>query len=638
MKESLSKLEPFIKVIVGAIILTLLVLYLLTKVLSIYSLTPFQASLSIIKDVLFSLTGIILELVFLGFLVALACWIRMDEGILIRPFEIDVDVGDYNGQTISNTLITDLQKILQIHNWASKFGPVDVSDISKESKPVKIDLALHQTIKREKSAYESGESFGSVSAGSLTFSLGQLLVFFKRHTGNSGRIIAGSLQKHGSKICLIASMEQKGAKIWEVQQNIGTQEKEDLSPFIKDLALKIYKDMFEKGISAKTWLGFKYYTQALEEYYKYVETNAEINIDQSRGCCLQALQIEADYKQPAKLLYILALTVLGKGNYSKAEKLFRESINLTLSEPDADMFFGLGTALHNQRKNSEAIANYDISIMLQPSRDYTWANKGNALADLEQYTEAIECYDKAIKLSDSTIRKPEVLAATWYLRGFALYNCHRYQDAIESYNHATEIDPSFAFAWTNKGSAYSELGKEYETKKEYNISIDFYKKALNSYDNAIKLKPKDDLNWYNRGLALYKLGNIYCTDKELCDEGIDFLNNAVESYDCLLTVRNFSTGLTFINEPYIDALIDKGNAFAALGAIYSEIKKSDAKASELYKKAIESYKEAIKIDPQSGRAYYCESLVLRALHQGLEAEEAIAKAKELGHPTNPSPD
>jgi|WetSurMetagenome_2_1015567.scaffolds.fasta_scaffold134365_2 tetratricopeptide (TPR) repeat protein len=354
-------------------------------------------------------------------------------------------------------------------------------------------------------------------------------------------------------------------------------------------------------------------------------------MDQSRDNCLQALRVEADYKQPAKLLYVLAITVLSEGNYMMAEKLFRESINLTLGEPDADIFFGLGTALHKQRKNSEAITNYDISIMLDPSKDYTWANKGNALADLEQYNEAIESYDNAIRLFDSANRKPEILATTWYLRGFALYNCRRYQDAIESYDKATEIDPSFAFAWTNKGSAYSELGKEYETKKDYDNSIDSYNKALNSFEIAIKLKPKDALNWYNRGLVLCSLGEIYCTDKELCDKGIEFINKAIESYDSLLTIRTIVVGFTFTNDPYVDALIDKGYAFAVLGKIYTEIKESDKKANELYNKAIESYEAAIKINQQSRRAYYHESVVLKALHRDPEAEEALARAKELGY-------
>jgi|WetSurMetagenome_2_1015567.scaffolds.fasta_scaffold782652_1 hypothetical protein len=113
MKERLiSKLETFtILRVIAAIILTVLVLYLLSKALGIHSLAPLQASLNTSKDILFSLIEVVLALIFLIFLLALAYWIKLDEGILIRPFEIDASEGKYKSQSISNMLITDLQKI-----------------------------------------------------------------------------------------------------------------------------------------------------------------------------------------------------------------------------------------------------------------------------------------------------------------------------------------------------------------------------------------------------------------------------------------------------------------------------------------------------------------------------------------------
>jgi len=59
------------------------------------------------------------------------------------------------------------------------------------------------------------------------------------------------MQKHGSNIYIVASTENENAKIWEVQQDTSTQKDEDISPLLKDLALKIAKDMSEKRSPAR---------------------------------------------------------------------------------------------------------------------------------------------------------------------------------------------------------------------------------------------------------------------------------------------------------------------------------------------------------------------------------------------------
>jgi tetratricopeptide (TPR) repeat protein len=55
-----------------------------------------------------------------------------------------------------------------------------------------------------------------------------------------------------------------------------------------------------------------------------------------------------------------------------------------------------------------------------------WFNKGYALIQLEKYEEAIECYDKAIKIEPND-------ALAWDTKGIALVNLGKNNEAIECY-------------------------------------------------------------------------------------------------------------------------------------------------------------------------------------------------------------
>ena len=115
-----------------------------------------------------------------------------------------------------------------------------------------------------------------------------------------------------------------------------------------------------------------------------------------------------------------------------------------------------------------------------------WRNKGGALYSLGKYDEAIECYDKAIKIDPDN-------SVVWNNKGLALNSLGKYDEAIECYDKAIKIDPDDADLWNNKGLALNSLG---------NVIA-----AITSYDKAIKIDPDDADLWNNKGLALNSLGN-----------------------------------------------------------------------------------------------------------------------------------
>ena len=105
-------------------------------------------------------------------------------------------------------------------------------------------------------------------------------------------------------------------------------------------------------------------------------------------------------------------------------------------------------------EHKEAIEFYDKALKIVEIGEI-YLNKGISLVELERFEDAVTCYDKAatIDTNDSLI---------WYNRGVALTELEKYDDAILSYEKAIEISPGYADAWYNKAELLKHTGLEDE--------------------------------------------------------------------------------------------------------------------------------------------------------------------------------
>ena len=71
---------------------------------------------------------------------------------------------------------------------------------------------------------------------------------------------------------------------------------------------------------------------------------------------------------------------------------------------------------------------------------YALDNKGLALYNLGKYEEAIEWYDKVLKIDPNDVNALNN-------KGLALNNLGKYQEAIEWYDKALEIDPNVCYCF-----------------------------------------------------------------------------------------------------------------------------------------------------------------------------------------------
>ena len=167
---------------------------------------------------------------------------------------------------------------------------------------------------------------------------------------------------------------------------------------------------------------------------------------------------------------------------SKSTKpLLREKRSIS-----AKTYFLWGNAKYHQGDYAGAIADYTMTIRLQPDLADAYCNRGCAKGALGQHLAAIADFDTAIRL------QPD-LADAYYNRGIVKANLGQYLAAISDYDTAIKLKPDDAEAYNNRGGAKCELGQ--------------YLAAIADYDTAIRIKTDYAIAYHNRGLAKYKLGH-----------------------------------------------------------------------------------------------------------------------------------
>jgi tetratricopeptide (TPR) repeat protein len=137
-----------------------------------------------------------------------------------------------------------------------------------------------------------------------------------------------------------------------------------------------------------------------------------------------------------------------------------------------------------------------------------YVNEGNNLSIEGRYDEAIEAYEKAIKIN------PEYSEA-WNLKGEALSKSGNPREAIKCFDVALAIDPEYAEAWNNKGLRSRDLG--------------YIDEAVNCFDNATDFNPSYAEAWYNKGETFSAQGSALSSYRY--DEVVTYYSKAQESYD-----------------------------------------------------------------------------------------------------------
>jgi adenylate cyclase len=189
--------------------------------------------------------------------------------------------------------------------------------------------------------------------------------------------------------------------------------------------------------------------------------------DAASALCEQALAIDPNN--------VRALTVLGnkfwwpaalglssdpKGDFERADELASKALAL---DPDFYWAHSLkGWLLLGQRRNDEAVAEFERSRALDPS----WADADVGLGFLQlrlgEFDKSAESFDKAIRVS------PYDRGVSYWSAGKALANfgLKRYDQAIEQLRHVIAINPNgIAWAHATLVAALALTGHETEARE-----------------------------------------------------------------------------------------------------------------------------------------------------------------------------
>lgn len=166
----------------------------------------------------------VLSLFFIALLIMFYFWIRRDEDMLIQPFEVARSEDKYNGKAITDLLISEIYRIYKIINKTTyerienKTEPETFSVVSLVIDREKgIPMLSTPSVMPITSMTTSIPSLGTISMGSATISIGELMLTIKRicRGYDYRQVITGSLQRYGSEISLVACLVGKQCQAWE---------------------------------------------------------------------------------------------------------------------------------------------------------------------------------------------------------------------------------------------------------------------------------------------------------------------------------------------------------------------------------------------------------------------------------------
>jgi tetratricopeptide (TPR) repeat protein len=211
----------------------------------------------------------------------------------------------------------------------------------------------------------------------------------------------------------------------------------------------------------------------------------------------------------------LGKTYYQLGDEDKAKDSYRKAVAIA----PAYTFNSWGNALYDLERYSEAVVKYQQSSEMAPDEAVYYANQGDAYNQMGQSDQAAAAYSEAVTVDPS-------YDAAYNKWGNLLYDQNQYADAAEKYKQAIAIRPGDAIYHANLGGAYREMEQYDLAAQEYQAAVNIdpsyvsawnqwgnalyslgqYADAADKYQQAIALSPDVPVYHYNLGMAYYQLG------------------------------------------------------------------------------------------------------------------------------------
>jgi tetratricopeptide (TPR) repeat protein len=232
------------------------------------------------------------------------------------------------------------------------------------------------------------------------------------------------------------------------------------------------------------------------------------------------------------------------------------------------------TVRRNEDYRSE-LSIWADTVAKRPANWRALGSLGEALARAGKVTDAIRCWEQALRL------EPDLAEAHNNL-GIALHRAGKVQEAIEQYEEALRIKPDYADAHNNLGSVLMELGRTSE--------------ARGHFEQALRIKPDYGDAHCNLGSVLTRQGRL--------PEAISHFDQALHINPDFAKAHN-NLGVVLMSQGRLQAAIDQYEQALHIDPDYAEahfnLGSALQRAGQI-KKAIEHYEQALRINPDFAQA------------------------------------
>jgi tetratricopeptide (TPR) repeat protein len=183
------------------------------------------------------------------------------------------------------------------------------------------------------------------------------------------------------------------------------------------------------------------------------------------------------------------------------------TLKISPSDPVGHFFTGI---LNGMVKNyNSALKAYDLAIQINPKFTLAYFNRANIKLEMAQQLRSNETGLGNISIGNST----QMVKST------PDPDLPDYKDALEDYDKALKLNPDLSFAWFNRGNVKAKMAD--------------YEGALSDYTKAIDLEDKLAQAYYNRALirVYLKMNDLACQDFSKAGElGLKNAYNLIKRY------------------------------------------------------------------------------------------------------------
>jgi tetratricopeptide (TPR) repeat protein len=364
----------------------------------------------------------------------------------------------------------------------------------------------------------------------------------------------------------------------------------------------------------------------------------------------RAIELEPTYAWP---YHNLALVYADQDRYQEALPLCQHALEYHANAQDqAISWNNLGKVYHALGRRAEAIDAYERAIKLDPGHAWPYNNLGVVYAAQGDYEPAATFYRQAIEQHDSDKDR----SVSWDNLGNVLTALGQYEEAIEAYQQAVTLNPNYVLPWNSLGNVY--------------LGLERYSKALEAYQQAIQLDPDYALPWNGLGDVYHQLERHAVGSDLRADQttrAIESYRRAIElnpdyawPYHSLGTIyeqqREYESALSYYQQALerhenegpkailwnnmgniqwtLDQFQEANNAFRQAIALDSKFALPwfglGNLFSELtrYQEAIDAYRRAIELDSTDAWFYHNLALVYEKMDQYQLAVSSYKQALE----------